>query len=225
MKKIVYIFASCKSWHRNSFEIIKNNSNDKWLWVETAEELVAVASEHSPRYIFFLHWNWHVPKQIWSKIECVSFHMTDLPFGRGGSPLQNLIIRGITETQISAIQLIDEIDAGPVYIKKIFSLEGRAEDIYIRAGSICVDIIKWLIETNPEAIPQTGEPVYFDRRQPEQSLFPSIGDISHIYDHIRMLDAPGYPLSFIEHGNLKLEFSHATLGDNEIQATVVIRKK
>ena len=40
--------------------------------------------------------------------------MTDLPYGRGGSPLQNLIVRGHKETKISAIKVVKELDAGPV---------------------------------------------------------------------------------------------------------------
>jgi methionyl-tRNA formyltransferase len=45
--------------------------------------------------------------------------MTDLPFGRGGSPLQNLISRKIYNTKLSAIRVVKELDAGPVFLKKI----------------------------------------------------------------------------------------------------------
>ena len=44
--------------------------------------------------------------------------MTDLPYGRGGSPLQNLIVRGHKHTMISAIKCVKELDAGPIYLKK-----------------------------------------------------------------------------------------------------------
>ena len=56
--------------------------------------------------------------------------MTDLPFGRGGSPLQNLITRGISKTKISALRCNEEIDAGPIYLKRPLSLHGSAEEIY-----------------------------------------------------------------------------------------------
>ena len=62
--------------------------------------------------------------------------MSDLPYGRGGSPLQNLIIREHRKTMISAIQCVKEIDAGPVYLKKPLSLEGSAEEIFICANHI-----------------------------------------------------------------------------------------
>src|SRR2546427_4886313 len=44
-----------------------------------------------PDFVFFPHWSWPIPEEIHSQFECVIFHMTDLPYGRGGSPLQNLI--------------------------------------------------------------------------------------------------------------------------------------
>ena len=71
-----------------------------------------------PRYVFFPHWSWKVPDDILGATECVCFHMTDVPFGRGGSPLQNLIVRGHTETRVSALRMVSEPDAGPVYMKR-----------------------------------------------------------------------------------------------------------
>lgn len=44
--------------------------------------------------------------------------MTDLPYGRGGSPLQNLIVRNHYKTKISEIRVKKEIDSGPIYLKK-----------------------------------------------------------------------------------------------------------
>ena len=46
-----------------------------------------------PDFVFFPHWSWLIPEEIHSRFDCVIFHMTDLPYGRGGSPLQNLIVR------------------------------------------------------------------------------------------------------------------------------------
>ena len=54
--------------------------------------------------------------------------MTDLPFGRGGSPLQNLIIRGIYDTKISAIKANKEIEAGDIYCQ---------HNLNIKNGRLC----------------------------------------------------------------------------------------
>ena len=53
---------------------------------------------------------------------CVCFHMTAVPYGRGGSPLQNLIIQGFSSTLITALKMVKELDAGGVYTKRTRSL-------------------------------------------------------------------------------------------------------
>ena len=53
-----------------------------------------------PEWIFVPHWSHVIPESIWGQWPTVIFHMTDLPYGRGGSPLQNLIRRGYRNTSI-----------------------------------------------------------------------------------------------------------------------------
>ena len=206
------------------YESLKSAGGGRWLWASTPEELIRAIADEVPRYVFFLHWSWHVPTAIWSKMECICFHMTDLPYGRGGSPLQNLIKRGHKHTQLSAFRMVQEMDAGPVYAKRFLPLTGRAEDIYLQAGELSQEIIRWIIAAEPEPLPQQGEATDFKRRKPEQSLLPSEGDFTSIYDHIRMLDTPTYPLAFINHGDFRIEFSHAKIDGDQVNARVVIRK-
>ncbi len=219
-----YIVASSKPWHQKVFESIRQNEPSQWIYVATREELDQAARATAPRYIFFLHWNWLVPREIWSAHECVCFHMTDVPYGRGGSPLQNLIVAGLRETKLTALRMAEEMDAGPVYAKRPMSLDGRAEEIYLRAGELGWEIIRWMIETSPAPTPQTGEITLFTRRKPEQSALPLEGNLECLYDHIRMLDAQTYPLAFIDHGDFRLEFSHAEMQGDEIHARVALRR-
>lgn len=219
-----YIFASCKPWHRASFGHISNVVNANWRYVSNTAELEkAISKKIKPRYIFFLHWNWIVPEAIWKAYECVCFHMTDVPYGRGGSPLQNLILAGCTETMLTALRMVKEMDAGPVYAKRPLSLDGSAAEIYLRGGKLSLEIIQWMIENNPQPTPQEGEVVAFKRRKPEQSSLPNSGSLKNAYDFIRMLDAEGYPYAFIEHGNYLINFRNARLDGERIVAEVEIK--
>jgi methionyl-tRNA formyltransferase len=180
----------------------------------------------NPDWIFFPHWSYIIPKCIYSKFKCVVFHMTDLPFGRGGSPLQNLIVRGITDTKMSAIRVGEGIDTGDIYLKSNLSLLGRAEDIYRRAARLTVKMIHEIIEENPQPYIQRGKVTSFSRRKPHESEIKKIESIDELYDFIRMLDAPGYPKAFIEINNFRFEFSRATLhNDNSIKADVEVKMK
>ncbi|MDH2241154.1 hypothetical protein N5J70_04170 [Pseudomonas sp. GD03909] len=217
-----YFFASCKSWHRQFFESIVRDCPANWIYVSSNVELEKALSSSKPRYIFFLHWNWMVPETIWNANECVCFHMTDVPYGRGGSPLQNLILAGHTQTVLTALRMVEEMDAGPVYTKKPLSLHGSAEEIYIRAGRLSVEIIKWMIREKPQPIPQEGEAFLFKRRRPEESNLPTEGDLTAAYDFIRMLDAEGYPKAFIEYGSYVIRFRKAKLDSGKVTAEVEI---
>jgi methionyl-tRNA formyltransferase len=178
----------------------------------------------NPRFIFFPHWSWKIPSEIYTKFECVIFHMTDLPYGRGGSPLQNLIVRGINETMISAITCVNEIDAGSIYLKSRLSLYGSAEEILLRAANVIKEMIEFIVYKQPVPQVQIGDVVNFKRRVPSDSNLISIGNLEVVFDYIRMLDAEGYPKAFVEVGDFKFEFSRASLKQDEIIADVRITK-
>jgi methionyl-tRNA formyltransferase len=220
------IIAASKFLYRDAIEkYSKIRRLINYIYVDSPQSLdQALNQAKSIRYIFFIHWNWKVPEEIISKYECVCFHMTDVPYGRGGSPLQNLILRGHQTTWLSALRMTDEIDAGPVYTKQKLTLDGRAEDIYKRAAMIAMDIIEWMIKVHPVPKPQIGEPTYFKRRHPEESELLLKGGLEEVNDFIRMLDAPGYPKAFINHGEYRIEFANPKLREGKLTASVHISK-
>jgi len=220
-----YIFASSRSWNKPKFEELAQKNSGMWIYVSSVKELEEATKKNRAKYIFFLHWNWLVPECILQEHECVCFHMTDVPYGRGGSPLQNLILAGHKTTQLTALKMVREMDAGPVYTKVPLSLEGSAQDIYVRAGELSAEIIEWMIEYEPVPIPQEGEIVLFKRRKPDQSALPEVGSLSAAYDFIRMLDAEGYPHAFIDHGEYVLNFTKAKLQNGRLMAEVEIKSK
>jgi methionyl-tRNA formyltransferase len=149
--------------------------------------------------------------------------MTDLPFGRGGSPLQNLIVRGHSETVLTALRMTEELDAGPVYLKTRLNLDGSASEIYGRAADLVFDLIGKIVADQPTPKPQQGEVVSFERRKPEDSRLPQRGSLEQLFDHIRMLDAETYPTAFIDSGDYRLEFENAKLDDGVLRAQVAVR--
>ncbi len=218
-----YIVAATKPWNRRVFETVIRRYPGKWIFVDERERLTpAFVRSLEPRWIFFLHWSWRVPEEITKQFECVCFHMTDVPFGRGGSPLQNLIMRGLRETRLSALKMVRDMDAGPVYLKEPLSLEGGAEEIYVRAARLAADMIARILRERPVPVEQSGDPVVFARRTPGQSEIPTKLSLDGLYDFIRMLDAEGYPRAFLVHRGFRFEIRRASLYDGRIQAEVTI---
>ena len=229
------IIATIKSWNiENAQAMQKRYEGEHEICIYTKKEEFTAENVRNfqPDYIFLPHWSYIMPREITDNWECVVFHMTDLPYGRGGSPLQNLIVRGHKETKISAIKMTEKLDGGPVYMKHALSLEGSAQEIFIRCADIIFEkMIPLFLEggnrKKQEPVPQEGEPVIFKRRKPEESQITPEMDLDKIYDYIRMLDAEDYPRAFIEFGKYCLEFEKADFSTEkkELSARVVFRCK
>jgi methionyl-tRNA formyltransferase len=224
-KARTYLVLGCKSWNRRIFDETLQHLPGRWHYVGAPSDLSSeLVGRLSPRYIFFLHWSWKVPDDLVDRFECVCFHMTDVPFGRGGSPLQNLIVRGHRETKLTALRMSKEFDAGPVYRKEPLSLEGGAEEIYLRAARLSANMIQSIIQSEPKPVPQRGKPVNFKRRKPEESEVGETASLETLYDFIRMLDAEDYPRAFLQHSGFRFEFSRPALYDGRIVADVKITR-
>ena len=226
MENRVYVVATLKPWNIQAYHRTLKHLPGQWhLVTDPAQLTVERVRSLAPRYIFFPHWSEIVPAEILALTECVCFHETDLPFGRGGSPVQNLIERGQRETVITALRMVEELDAGPVYMKQPLSLEGGGEEVYLRAASLVAEMIAEMIEQEPESFEQVGEAVVFQRRTPQQSEVPSdMQGLEQLFDHIRMLDAEGYPKACFTHGHYRFELSRPALKTGEIVADVRITR-
>lgn len=221
-----YVIATIKPWNIRNFARSFGKKKNFHLITKkeglTSEKLRKI----NPRYIFFPHWSWMIPAEIWSKYECVVMHETDLPYGRGGSPIQNLVVRGHTKTKISAIRVGAGFDTGFVYVKRNLSLKGTAQEIFERASkTVFSDIIPFMIRKEPKPRPQRGKAVVFKRRKPEEGDLAHAKTLHEVYDLIRMLDAEEYPKAFLETKGLKVEFSRARFKNGKLEATVEIFKK
>jgi methionyl-tRNA formyltransferase len=221
-----YLVLGCKPWNRRLFDEDLRSLPGQWRYIDSPADVTTnLVAEISPRYIFFLHWSWKVPDELVDRYECVCFHMTDVPFGRGGSPLQNLIARGTRETKLTALRMSRKFDAGPVYIKEPLSLEGGAEEIYLRAGRLSAEMIKSIIRLKPKPMPQRGRALHFNRRKPHESEIGKLNSLEELYDFIRMLDAEGYPRAFLDRSGFRFEFSRPALYDGRIVADVKITRR
>ena len=199
-----------------------------WVLIDDKEKFDSAFLEtHQITKIFIPHWSYIIPSDIYLNYECIVFHMTDLPYGRGGSPLQNLIVRGHADTKISALSVVKELDAGAIYLKSDLSLDGTAEEIFTRANAVIERMISEIISKDIEPKAQEGDIVKFKRRKPEESNISEVKDLKTAFNYIRMLDAEGYPHAFLETSNLKLEFTNANYNtdDEIITAHVRIFKK
>ena len=180
----------------------------------------------NPKIIFFPHWHWKVPEEILNKYTCINFHESPLPYGRGGSPIQNMIVKGHKKTEICAIKMTPGIDEGPVYKRTKLSLQGSGDQIFNRSYEKILDIIKSFLIKLPRPKIQVGKIVIFKRRKPEESNIHNLKNINKLYNYIRMLDISkrNFPKAFIKTKNFVIKFSEAKLKNKTIICKTKIKK-
>ncbi len=130
--------------------------------------LVEESATH-PRWIFFLNWSHRVSNAVLASSECCNFHAAPVPYGRGGAPIENMILRGHTETVITAHRMTSELDAGDVYLRSApVSLDGTKDEILIRFIEPTSALIANIVRHEVKPSPQVGEVVPFRRLPPKE---------------------------------------------------------
>ena len=178
-------------------------------------------------FVFFPHYSRIVPRDFLDKYLCIGFHTGDLPNDRGGSPIQNKILRGEYSTWVSALRLIEEIDSGDILCQAPFSLqEGSIEEILRKISLVIASLIRLILTQEIQPIPQIGRGQYFPRLQPKDSeiSFENL-ELREIYDRIRMLDGLDYPSAYILVGGHRVVLSKAILGENKLVFTAQLKEK
>ncbi len=204
MKQINIILA-IGNWNEQIFKKNKNKLKNFKLASNKKEFLILIKDFEINR-IYIIHWNYKISQKILDKYKCISFHMTKLPYGRGGSPLQNLILLNKKFTYLTAFETSNNMDSGNIILQKKLFLNGSALSILKRTSNLCFSIIRDLNNKKIVSHPQKGKIVNFKRRKPEMSEIDFSMNCNNLYNFIRMLDAPIYNKSFINIKKYKVEF-------------------
>jgi methionyl-tRNA formyltransferase len=218
-----YVIASSKDWFKKHIKS-SEYANLNLIEISTREELnLEFLEKINPRYIFFPHWNWKVNAEIYQRFECIAFHTAPLPFGRGGSPIQNLILKGIKYAPVCALRMTNILDGGPIYDSINISLEGNITEIFSRIATCVEKIILKICKDTIIPIDQSGEIFYFKRLTHNDNELKDNYSIHELYDRIRMVDGLDYPRAFINFGQYRLELTKACLKNGRLTAEIEIK--
>jgi|TARA_B110000495_G_scaffold177325_1_gene169330 methionyl-tRNA formyltransferase len=201
---MVFLFCAYRDWSIKLYEKL-SKKYDNFILLNSPKKLTfSFVKKLNPEFIFFPDWSWIIPEKITSNYKCVCLHESNLPKFRGGSPLQNQIIRGITKTKTTAFFMSKGIDEGDIILQQDLSLSGRMDEIFLRMIENDFKIIEKIILGNYKLTKQKGRRSIFKRRKPEESeLDSSPHSLEYFYNFIRMLDDP-YPNAFIRLGDKKV---------------------
>lgn len=211
-----YLFCAYREWNLELFRKLSKKYKNMTLLTNPKKLNVKFVTNVNPDYIFFPDWSWIVPDEIVKKFTCVCIHESNLPKFRGGSPIQNQIIRNIKKTKSTAFVMNNKLDGGDILLQKELSLEGSMNKIINRITKNNYELITNIIQGKFKQKKQSGKPTVFKRRQPFESELKSLNySNQYLYNFIRMLEDP-YPNAFIKIDGRKLIFSSAKIKGKNI---------
>ena len=206
---MIYLFCAYRDWALELFQKLKKKYPDMHLLSSPKKLTLSYVKNKKPKLIFFPDWSWIVSDKITSNYKCICFHESNLPKFRGGSPIQNQIIRGVEKTKTTAFLMSKGLDNGDILLQKNLSLNGSLNEIFERMIENDYYMIGKIIQGKYKLKKQKGNPTKFKRRSPKDSELKNLNHSKkYLYNFVRMLEDP-YPNAFIKIGKRKLILKQA----------------
>jgi methionyl-tRNA formyltransferase len=127
-------------------------------------------------------------------------HESDLPKGKGWSPLTWQILEGKNKIPVTLFEAAEKVDAGDIYIKKYIELDGTEliDETKHLQGEATIEIIMEFIEKYPniKGVPQEGVETFYPKRTPVNSKLDITKSIEEQFNLFRVCDNERYPAYF-----------------------------
>jgi methionyl-tRNA formyltransferase len=153
-----------------------------------------------------------VKQEIIDKHVCLCLHPSELPKYRGGTPIQNQIMNGETQSAVTIFKMGVGLDDGPVYFQEGFDLTGYLPEIFNRIELLGIKATNRFISDfkNNTAIfieQNNSNVTTYKRLKPDNSEIKPEDFLNHdaeyFYNKVRSLQKP-YPECFIKCKNGKI---------------------
>lgn len=127
-------------------------------------------------------------------------HESNLPKGKGWSPLTWQIIEGENQIPIILFEASNEIDSGQIYIRDTLCFEGHelVDELRKKQGEKTVELVMKFIDNYDSITPvaQSGKPTYYMKRGPIDSKLDIEKSIVDQFNLLRICDNEKYPAFF-----------------------------
>lgn len=197
--KIVFL-SDPKSWINSYLEILitelKELGNEV-LWFHDDHELPAAD------FCFCLSFSKILHKDILDLFRhTLVVHASDLPSGKGWSPLTWKILEGQNRITVSLLEASVAVDSGPIYAQRHIDFEGYEliDAMRARLSDATYELCSWFILQYPMSASrpriQKGVESFYPRRTLEDSRLDVSKTIAEQFDLLRVVDNKFYPAFF-----------------------------
>ena len=197
----------------NELDVLIDNPNS-WMWLY-CEKLVNILSDFSNTVRVFRNSNEIISGEILFILSCdrilksddldkhnnnIVIHESDLPRGKGWSPLSYQIEEGLNHIPITLFEACEELDAGKWYLKDNIILNGSEliDELRYKQASKSFDMIENYLKCYPcEENIQTGEETHYNKRTSNNQLLDVNKSLKEQFDLFRVCDNDNYPAHFV----------------------------
>lgn len=131
-------------------------------------------------------------------------HGSDLPRGRGFSPIPWQVVEGQNRIPIVLFEAEEELDAGPIYFRDVIELDGTEliDEIRKKTWEKIEALITRFLESHRTVspVPQEGRPSFYSRRSRKDDELDPNKTLASQFDHLRIVDNDRYPAWFSYRG-------------------------
>jgi UDP-2,4-diacetamido-2,4,6-trideoxy-beta-L-altropyranose hydrolase len=195
--KSIVVLSDASSWmneHIPNLLLRWLRAGHRVLW--THEQLEVPSGD----FCFLLGCSQIVPPTTLARFRnTLVVHESDLPHGRGWSPMTWQILQGASRIPVTLIEATGQVDAGPIYAQEWVTFEGHELIGELRAaiGRAAIDLCARFVSEYPtildHATPQNGEATFYARRTPSDSRLDTGRTLASQFDLLRVVDALRYP--------------------------------
>ena len=160
---------------------------------------------NSPQVVFLLSYFSLVKAEELEKYK-LNFvvHESNLPNGKGWAPVFWQVLENKNEIPIVLFEAVEEMDAGPIYIKDIIILDGselhdEIRDITaMKTIAMCTRLLQEYSAIKPKS--QIGKSSYYPKRTPADSELDINKPLSKLFNQLRVASNDLYPAFFYYRG-------------------------
>lgn len=155
---------------------------------DVGDVVAAVAGVHDPLGVVVAYGR-IVPSAVLDLVPMVNLHFSLLPRWRGAAPVERAILAGDLETGACVMELVAELDAGPVHscIRTVVGDDESAAELRARlAGSGAVELARCCATGFGAGRPQDGEPTYAAKILPSDLAIDWTGSATMVVRQVRV---------------------------------------
>lgn len=196
----IVILSDLTSWMNSAIEVLVSHWEElghKVFWSHDLQHLPAAD------FCFCLSFSQLISLKIRQQfMHTLVVHESDLPFGKGWSPLTWQILEGKSSIPITLFEAADVVDSGPIYAQHWINFEGHELIGELREGqaSATREICQWFVDQYPESLSEARQPQgqgsLYPRRRPEDSELDPNKTIAEQFNLLRVVDNERYPAFF-----------------------------